>query len=200
MLTAPMTTTPDPSTTDPSTTRRPAPTTSEPASSGLGLPALATAAIGVATVLAGLFAGFFFTYQISVIRGLAIVEDGTYVESFQAINATIRNGWFAVVFFGAVPAALVALALNRRAGRAVTLLLAATALLGVATIAITFGGNVVLNEELALVELTTPEQATAARAAFESDWNRLNLIRTLTAVGMACTAAAAAVLPRSSRY
>lgn len=53
------------------------------------------------TLTTGLSAGFFSTYQWSVTRGLARVDDAVYVRAFQEINATVRTPWFAVVFFGA---------------------------------------------------------------------------------------------------
>jgi hypothetical protein len=63
-------------------------------------------ALSVATILTGLFAGFFLTYSASVVLGLAQVDDVTYVRSFQGINATIRNVTFATFFFGCVQRAL----------------------------------------------------------------------------------------------
>jgi len=37
----------------------------------------------------------------------------TYVDTFQAINATIRNPYFAIVFFGSLPALVAVSVLNR---------------------------------------------------------------------------------------
>ena len=76
-------------------------------------------ALVIATIGAGLAAGFFFAYEASVTLGLAEVDDVTYVETFQAINETVRNFWFAAVFFGTIPATAVALALNWHSGTAV---------------------------------------------------------------------------------
>jgi uncharacterized membrane protein len=135
------------------------------------------------TILIGLAAGFFFTYQISVTRGLAIVDDQAYVESFQAINATIRNAWFGIVFFGSIPMLCATLALqwnNARLGRT---LVATSLVLYLATLAITAIGNIRLNDELAVVTGRTPSVLAAARADFEATWNTLNLARTLTCVG-----------------
>lgn len=155
------------------------------------------AALTTATTLAGLSAGFFFTYQFSVIRGLAIVDDATYVQTFQAINDTVRNAPFGIVFFGTVPALAVALAVSRRAGRSTRALMTGALLLAIATVVITFAGNVPLNEQLGEVTGLTGAAATEARSSFESDWNRLNLARTLTSIGAAVLAAAAIVLDRA---
>lgn len=151
----------------------------------------AAASLAIATTLAGLSAGFFFTYQISVTRGLAIVDDTTYVESFQAINATVRNAPFAVVFFGTVPAIGIAMAMLRSATRATRALLTTALILAIAVVVITFAGSVPLNEELALV--TDLDQASDARATFETTWNRLNLARTIASIGAAGALATAAV-------
>ena len=137
---------------------------------------------GVALTLTGLFAGFFLTYTMSVVRGLGVTDDVTYVTAFQGINDTIRNLEFAIVFFGTLPAVLLAVAANRGGAQPGQLLRFVAAALVAATIAITFAGNVPLNRELADVQSLDATIAAEARASFESMWNRLNLARTVTAV------------------
>ena len=136
--------------------------------------------IAIALVLVGLSAGFFFTYEASVTLGLAEVDDVTYVKTFQAINATIRNFWFGLVFFGSLPALVLAFAVNTNAGTKV--LLAGAFGLYVLCAGITMAGNVPLNEDLAEVTEVTPDSAADARADFEADWNQLNLLRTFAVV------------------
>lgn len=131
-----------------------------------------------ALTLTGLFAGFFGTYSFSVVRGLAIADDSTYVAAFQGINETIRNAEFALVFFGALPAIIVALIANR--GRSGQHLRLAALVMVFATMAITFVGNVPLNNDFAEANAFDAQAATAARAAFENSWNQLNLARTAT--------------------
>lgn len=140
------------------------------------------ASVAGSTVLVGLAAGFFFTYQVSVTRGLAIVDDANYVSAFQAINATVRTTWFGIVFFGSIPMLVATLALNWSANRAVRSLLAVALLAYLATFGITAIGSVPLNDELALVTVRTPAAFAEARGDYEAAWNRLNLIRTLTCV------------------
>ncbi len=135
------------------------------------------------TVSMGLAAGFFFTYQISVTRGLAVVDDRAYVETFQAINATIRNAWFGTVFFGSIPLLCATLALQWSNGRLRRVLVGTALALYLATFAITAIGNVPLNDELGSVTDRTPQVLALARADFEDSWNTLNLVRTLTCVG-----------------
>lgn len=138
-------------------------------------------ALIAATLLVGLSAGFFYTYETSVTLGLAQVDDITYVTTFQAINATIRNAGFAIAFFGPVPVLAIALGLNRRSRR-VGLLTAVALVLYVGGMVVTFAGNVPLNNELATYTSLTPEIAATARENFEAPWNRLNLIRTIAIV------------------
>jgi uncharacterized membrane protein len=156
----------------------------------------AVLANGLALVLTGLFAGFFGTYSVSVVRGLAIVDDSTYVTSFQAINATIRSAEFAIVFFGTLPAIGFAIGASRSGGTEAALRIGA-AVFVLATIAITFLGNVPLNNDLAQVNALDGAAATAARTSFETTWNQLNLARTATSAA-AFMALAASVLMSSN--
>ena len=135
------------------------------ADSGIGEDStwIARYSLPVATLLAGLFAGFFVAYEISVTRGLAEVDDMTYIQTFQWINATVQTPTFAVIFFGTVPALAIALAFNRRSAKSTVVLLASALVMAIATVAITFAGNVPLNLELAEFETLTPEIAAAAR-------------------------------------
>ena len=142
----------------------------------------ASVALSVATILTGLFAGFFLTYSASVVLGLAQVDDITYVRSFQGINATIRNATFALFFFGCVPSIAWALGANRSAGRTTRMLLGAALAACTTVVAITFAGSVPLNNELATYVDLDAATAAVARREFESTWNRLNLLRSVLAV------------------
>lgn len=135
---------------------------------------------GAAVLASGLSAGFFLTYAISVTRGLAVVDDLTYVTTFQAVNATVRTGWFAAFFFGTLP--LLAIAAYRVGpGRRRGALVAATTAYAVGVLGVTFVGAVPMNNELAgHTDLATADLA-AIRSGFEDSWNGLNLVRTLVA-------------------
>ena len=139
-------------------------------------------ALSVATILTGLFAGFFLTYSASVVLGLAQVDDVTYIRSFQGINATIRNATFAVFFFGCVPSIIWALVAHRSAGRTTKILLGTALAACAGVVAITFAGSVPLNNELATYVDLDAATAAVARRDFESTWNRLNLLRSILAV------------------
>ena len=136
----------------------------------------------VATILTGLSAGFFFTYEASVIVGLAQVDDRTYVTTFQAINDTIRNPAFGLVFFGTIPALGIAGFLNWKADGPTRWLVGVGIALYLTCLAVTAGGNVPLNEQLAETTEVTQATAAQARADFETSWNRLNRVRTVAVV------------------
>ncbi len=132
-----------------------------------------------AVALIGLCAGFFYAYEASVTLGLARVDDVTYVTTFQALNETIRNPAFGLVFFGAVPVTVGALVANWDHGSLRRRLIGAGLCLYLTGMAVTVAGNVPLNNGLAELSAVEPDSAAAARAVFERDWNRLNLTRTI---------------------
>ena len=136
-----------------------------------------------ATVATGLGAGVFYTFQVSIVRALAEVDDEAYVTTFQSINRTIVNPWFVSVFLGAPVLAGAALALHWGADRPLVTAIAAGLALQVASVAITVAGNIPLNEALDREGVVTGAAATAARTAFEASWNRLHLARTVASVG-----------------
>jgi uncharacterized membrane protein len=150
----------------------------------------------ITVVVLGLSAGFFVTYQISVMPGLAGASDLVFVQSMQAINAAVRSVPFAVIFFGPLPLLVAAGIASARTRAAAMLLLVAAVLYGAGVIGVTFAGNVPLNEMLATQ--LDPADASAARLAYEAPWNRLNAIRTgCVLLAFALTAVAAtAVRPQ----
>ena len=139
-------------------------------------------ALVAATVATGLSAGVFYTFQVSITRALAAVDDTQYVAVFQSINRTIVNPWFVSVFLGAPALAAAALVTNWDTDDSATWLIAAGLALQIATVAITAFGNIPLNEALDRRGVVSGEAATAARTAFERPWNRLHLARTVTSV------------------
>ena len=120
-----------------------------------------------ATVLAGLHAGFFFTWSFTVMNGLDAAPAGTAIEAMQATNANIRNAPFGIVFFGAPVVALIAAGVAMGSGARKTGILAAAGFLGLAaSVALTAGIHIPLNE--ALVAATVPEDAPAAQALWSA--------------------------------
>lgn len=139
-----------------------------------------------ATIAAGLVAGLFYAYSVSVMPGLARGDDKTFVEGMRGINVAIVNGWFMLSFLGAPLLAAVAAVLHF--GDGVTLwwavggfacLAAMLVLTGVVHIpmnnALDAGGN-------AYAEV---------RARFETSWVRWNVVRTVVSIaGFGCLVAA----------
>src|SRR4028118_556161 len=105
----------------------------------------------LATLTTGLISGFFYAYASSVTLGHALLSDEHYIQTMQAINATVRNGVFAFSFFGAVVSLLLTLAVHAprpRSRRFVLVVLAAVLYVG-GGFMVTFLINVPMNEELA---------------------------------------------------
>jgi uncharacterized membrane protein len=152
-----------------------------------------TLTLAAATVATGLAAGVFYTFQVSIINALKDVDDDAYVATFQAINRRIQNAGFAATFVGAP--LLIAAALTTwwgEDGRTAAWIGASLALQA-ASLAVTIGGNIPLNQELDRTGAVSGTAATAARSRFERRWNRLHAIRTLASIGSFATLAAAAV-------
>lgn len=148
----------------------------------MGMELLRSAVLIAATITTGLIAGLFFAFSCAVMLGLGLADDRTFVIAMQRINVAILNGWFGLAFGGALVLTALATVLNLHGP--MLLWLAAALVLYIATLGITFGVNVPLNNAL---DAAGDTNFAAARAAFESTWVRWNLIRTLTsAAGFAC--------------
>jgi uncharacterized membrane protein len=135
---------------------------------------MTTLLLVLATVSMGLAAGLFYTFQISVMRGLAHTDDRTFVATMRSINVKILNFWFALSFGLALPLAIVAaiLLIGEPAALAWTV---AAAVLYFAVIVITGARNVPLNNAL---DAAVDRDPADTRRAFEKPWVRWNLART----------------------
>lgn len=149
-----------------------------------------TGLVVLATLVAGLQAGTYFTWSTGVMPGLARVDDRTFVHAMQQVNVAIVNPVFITTFVGApiLTAAVVALGGPQARPWAI-----AATVLAVGTVVITAAGNVPLNDALAAAGgIDAIKDLATVRADFESRWVALNLARTLTSAGaLACLAAAA---------
>lgn len=138
----------------------------------------------VAFFLTGLSAGLFYAWAVSVIPGTQRVSDATYLESMQAINRAILNPAFYLVFMGPVLALSLSTFQHYSTGLSFWMLLIATLLYILGTIGVTVFGNVPLNDQLDLLELSqlNPLKIKEFRSSYEQQWNRLHLYRTIAAV------------------
>lgn len=138
--------------------------------------------IFLSTIALGFIAGFFYTYEVSVMRGFALLPDAEFISAMQSVNATIRNWAFAPSFFGALILALVTSFLHLREWRSLKtqLILAATLLYGLGALILTLQINVPMNEWLALQgPAAAMANPGAIRVQYERDWVFWNLVRTI---------------------
>ncbi len=161
---------------------------------------------GLAALTNGLLAGLFFAFVCAISPAYRRLADGEFVRGFRAINAVIVRPTFLVVFVGApLTAAAAAVAGTLRigvapgglgigAGPAGTALLWVAAAASVVSFLITVIVNVPLNQGLDRAPIDTHRQQEAARAVFESRWNRANLARTLMSTLSVLALAAALAL------
>ncbi len=132
-----------------------------------------------ASLACGLQAGTYYTWACGVMPGLARVDDRTFVDAVQQLNIAIVNPVFMLSFLGAPLLAAAAIASTDGPGRTWAIAGAAFAL---ATVVITVAGNIPLNDAIdAAGPIDTIADLGAVREAFESDWVRLNIARTVTA-------------------
>ncbi|MFD2472315.1 anthrone oxygenase family protein [Amycolatopsis silviterrae] len=137
-----------------------------------------------AVVAAGLIAGLFYAWTVSVMPGLARADDHTFVTAMREMNVAIVNGWFMLSFLGAPLLSIAAVVLHLTSGAQGGLpWLVAGAVLLVAMLVITGAVNVPMNNAL--------DKGTASvaelRARFEKPWVRWNTARTVLSVaGFGC--------------
>jgi uncharacterized membrane protein len=136
-------------------------------------------ALAAATLTTGLMAGLYYAYAISVMLGLSMTDDRTFVSAMQQINVAILNPWFFVSFFGALVFTALAGVLHLPGDwRAVLPWIVAALVLYLATLVITFGFNVPLNNELAAAgDAERIADLAGVRERFEASWVRWNIAR-----------------------
>ncbi|RZS29529.1 putative membrane protein [Herbihabitans rhizosphaerae] len=137
-----------------------------------------------ATVTTGLIAGLMFAYAVSFMPGLRGASDRTFVETMQRTNLAIVNPVFLAAFVGAIVLTVGALLLAIP-GRGPVLVWTIVALvLYLASIGITGGVNIPLNDELANAgPIDQIGDLRAVRERFENTWIRWHTVRTVTCTG-----------------
>ena len=146
-----------------------------------------------AVVMMGLMAGLFYAWDVSVMPGLARLDDHTFVTAMQILIVAIENLAFMVAFVGAFAFTAAAAILQRRRGRRVVARWIVLALvLYVVALAITMGVHMPLND--ALVSAGDPSRITdlaGLRSGFERPWVITNIARTVSCVlALVCLARA----------
>ncbi|MDR6316878.1 DUF1772 domain-containing protein [Actinoplanes couchii] len=146
---------------------------------------MTTTILFIAAVSLGLMAGLFYGFAGSVMPALRGTDDKTVIDVMQRINVSIQNPVFGLLFVGSLIATGVATFQQFSAGHpSVWIPLAIGLLLYVATLVITFGVNIPLNNRLAAAGpargVTDPKRV---RDAFFGPWVRAHHLRTLTNTG-----------------
>jgi len=133
----------------------------------------------VALVLAGISAGFFYTWSVTVMNGLNTADPPVAINAMQVVNANIRNAWFGAIFFGAPICILFASLMIASSGQRKAAVLATAAFVAAAiVVTITFTMHVPWNEGLALVSASTERNAAAAVwQEYSSKWTIWNHVR-----------------------
>lgn len=143
---------------------------------------LTTILLILAATTTALMAGLFYSWSVSVMPGLARINDKSFVDAMSAMNKAILNPLFLIPFMGT--AFLLPVVAWMHYTTPVTpkfwLLLAAAITYIAGVIAVTMAGNVPLNNMLAAfsTEGASAQEIARQRTAFEGAWNRLNHIRT----------------------
>lgn len=128
-----------------------------------------------ATVALAGIGGLYYSYACSVMPGLRATDDATFVSAMSRINTAIQNPMFALSFVGAFLALAGSAAFSWANGLASALPLSVALACYAATLVITFGVNIPLNNGLGQA---VSEHAAAARKSFERRWTRWNIHRT----------------------
>ncbi|RNC85004.1 MAG: DUF1772 domain-containing protein [Winogradskyella sp.] len=136
-------------------------------------------------VCTGLSAGLCFTWFNSVTPGIGRLDDLDFLMSFQQMNRAILNPAFFAVFFGPFFLGLVNLFLFKNTSSSFWWwLLIAFLIYFVGVVLVTVLGNVPLNEILDKHNLKTLNEVKIKdlRNTFETKWNQLHFIRTITSI------------------
>jgi uncharacterized membrane protein len=136
-------------------------------------------------LLTGLSAGLCFTWSNAITPGIGKLDDLSYLSAFQQMNRSIINPLFIIVFFGPFFLGLINLYLFKNASSSMILLLIfAMAFYFIGVLLVTIFGNIPLNNLLDKTNLgnATIEDLKLLRNQFETTWNRMHLIRTVSSI------------------
>jgi uncharacterized membrane protein len=158
-----------------------------------------------AIVLMGLTAGFFFAWDVSVMPGLAGLDDRAFVGAFQALDlAIITSPLFMLAFLGALVFTGIAAVLHRRAdNRAPLPWVALASGLYLATFVITMAIHEPLNSVIRFAgDPGGIADPAAVRDTFsEARWVAWNIVRTTaTTVAFGCLAWGLILHGRATTY
>ncbi len=136
-----------------------------------------------AAVGAGLIGGLLFAFSNFVMRALAQQPPEGGIRTMQAINITILNPLFMLIFLGTALASVILAitALARLSSPGALLLLIGCVLYVVGTLGVTMAWNVPLNDKLAVLNPSTAQAAEFWRV-YVADWMQWNHVRTIASI------------------
>lgn len=129
-----------------------------------------------ATITLAGIAGLYYSFACSVMPGLRATDDATFVSAMSRINAAIQNPVFALSFFGAFLSLTAAGAYSWANSLDTAVPVSLAWAFYTATLAITFGANIPLNNRLD--QSARSGDTAEARQSFERRWTRWNIHRT----------------------
>jgi uncharacterized membrane protein len=131
----------------------------------------------------GMIGGLLFAFSNFVMRALAQQPPESGIRTMQAINITIINPLFFLVFLGTVLASMILAitALPRLSSPSTIFLLIGCVIYIVGTFGVTLAFNVPLNNRLAILEPSTTQAAEFWRE-YLSSWMQWNHVRTIAAI------------------
>jgi uncharacterized membrane protein len=149
--------------------------------------------LGAALVVMALVAGLIYTFSVAVMPNLAGADDRTFVATMQRFN---ENPVFQLSFTAALVLVALAAVLQRRHGSRVAMrwTVAALVLYGI-VLAVTFGINIPLNDELD--RAGDPDRIADiahVRNRFEGPWVAANIARTLLSTAAVAALARALIV------
>ena len=158
------------------------------------------AALIIATLTVGLFAGVFAIYANAIMPGLGRTDDRTFVGAFQSIDTAIINPLFLMTFLGALVFTGLAAALHLGEDfRTLLPWIVVALVLYLAVVVITLRVNVPLNDGIKAAGAPDriADLARVREQFNEASWVRWNLIRALaTTAAFGCLAWALVLLGR----
>lgn len=139
---------------------------------------------GLSILTTGIVAGTVFAYANSVMPGLRNSDNRTFVLSVRHLTSSVANPIFLIISNGALIAQISFVVVAVYLQQFDKVVLGSIALISyVATLLITFLGNLPLNKAIISAELPTNNAGwNELRVRFESRWTSLNLLRTLTCI------------------
>jgi uncharacterized membrane protein len=131
----------------------------------------------------GMIGGLLFAFSNFVMRALVQQPPESGIRTMQAINITIINPLFFLVFLGTALASVIlaVTSLPRLSSPGSILLLIGCVLYIVGTFGVTMAFNVPLNNRLAILEPSTAQAAEFWRE-YVSSWLQWNHVRTIAAI------------------